>query len=232
MAALGFNLVSAADTIALWNFNSPVPDGSSSTGSVEPAIGTGTASALGGVSAGFADGTGSGDPATGDDTGWSISSFATQGTGNLERGVQFAVSTVGYSDIVVRWDQRHSNTAARDVRFQYSVSGLAFVDFGPLLTAESGGVWTLGRTVDLSPIVAANDNAAFVVRIMASFAGGSENYAASQPGSTYGTTGTWRFDMVTISGTAIPVPEAAGFPAGVVLAVGAAVACRRRRRGD
>jgi hypothetical protein len=68
--------------------------------------------------------------------------------------------------------------------------------------------------VDLSSITAANNNANFGIRIVATFAPSTTAYAPSNSTSTYAIAGTWRFDMVTINGTLPPeVPE----PASLVL---------------
>jgi hypothetical protein len=203
-----------ADIITQWNFNSTTADGNTATGSTNPSIGVGTAALVGGTTGTFASGDASGgstDPATGDDSGWNISTFAAQGTGNLQRGVQFNVSTTGMQDIVVTWDHRHSNTAARHVQFQYTLDGSNFVSTGlsngGLFTATGGDTWFNNRSVDLTSVVGANDNALFGFRIVAAFDPAGAGYLASNPAGTYATTSTWRFDMVSVSGiTAVPEP--------------------------
>ncbi len=197
--------LTAQVNISQWNFNSVPPDANVSTGTLIPNIGAGTASLVGGATATFASGdanNASTDPATGDDSGWNITTFAAQGTGNKTRGVQFLVSTVGYENIQVRWDQRHSNTAPRHVQFQYTTNGSTWVDFGALFVGSSGDFWFNNRTVNLSSITAANNNPNFGFRIVAAFDPvPGTSYTASNTGSTYGTGGTWRFDMVTVLGT-------------------------------
>jgi hypothetical protein len=54
----------------------------------------------------------SSDPAASDDSGWNLSTFATQGTGDMTRGAQFSFSTVGFASIVFGYDLRHSNSSA------------------------------------------------------------------------------------------------------------------------
>jgi len=69
--------------ITQWTFNSSTPDGNTATGTTDPAIGSGTASLVGGTTATFASGdagTGSSDPATGDDSAWNTTTYAPQGT--------------------------------------------------------------------------------------------------------------------------------------------------------
>src|SRR5437762_3441971 len=95
-----------ADTIAQWNFNSVPSDTNTSTGTIVPSLGTGTASLVGGVTASFSTGSTNDPASSADDSGWQTSDYPVQGNGNKTAGVQFNVSTVGYSNIVVRWDQR------------------------------------------------------------------------------------------------------------------------------
>jgi hypothetical protein len=210
VAALLVAGTSHAATVTQWNFNSVTPDAATGTGSLTPNIGSGTASLVGGMTTTFASGDASGgssDPATGDDSGWNLSTFAAQGTGNLTRGAQFQVSTVGFQDVVFSYDLRHSNTAPRSEAVQYSLDGTNFVT-ASLFSGNLGDTWFNGRTVNLSSITGANNNANLTFRVLASFEPGSTAYAASNTGSTYSTGGTWRFDMVTVSAvTAVPEPE-------------------------
>lgn len=199
-----------AIVVTQWNFNSVPADSSTSTGSLTPNIGAGsivnlTSSALAFATAQTTS-TSSSDPATVDDTGLQTTGYAAQGTGNKTTGVRFNVDTTGWQDIVISWDQRHSNTSARHVQFQYSTDGINFVDFGSLFEATAGDTWFNNRTVDLSSITGVNNNDKFAFRIVSAFAPSTTDYAASNPTSTYGTAGTWRFDMVTVN--AAPVPEA------------------------
>lgn len=196
-----------ADIVSLWDFNSPVADASTSTGSLLPALGGGTAATLGGVTAGFATGTGSSDPAgSSDDSGWNTATYATQGTGDKTRGVQFNVSTVGLKDIVLTYDLRHSNTSSRYELVQYSLDGISFTDIATF-DGDAGDTWFNNRSVDLSGIAGVNDNASFAFRVVAAFAPGTGAYAASNAGFNYATNGTWRFDMVTVSAAPVPEPE-------------------------
>jgi PEP-CTERM motif len=198
-----------ADVLTQWNFNSVPVDGSTSTGSLVPSIGSGGVSTLN-VTPSFASGSangGSSDPATVDDTGLGITGFAAQGADNKLRGLQFNVSTLGFEDIVISYDLRHSNTSSRYEQFQYSLDGTSFTDFA-LFDGNAGDTWFNNRTVDLSSITGADNNASFAFRVVSAFAPSTSQYAASNITSNYATTGTWRFDMATVSGTAIaPIPE-------------------------
>lgn len=234
LAALG----AAADAavITQWNFNSVPSDGSTSTGTLIPGTGLGTASLFGGNTATFASGDatgGSTDPNVGDDSAWNTTTYAAQGTGSGTRGVQFMVSTAGVTDgIYVTYDARHSNTSSRFTMFQYTLDGgttwssaglsLGGIAFDGVFEASSGGdFWYNDRRVDLFGVAAASNNPLFGFRITPVFKPGSSSYEASTTGSSYGTSGTLRYDMVTVN---TPAPGAA------MLAVFGGLLVARRRR--
>lgn len=199
------------DTLAYWDFNSSVADATPSTGTTTPATGTGIASLVGAVTSTFASGDangGSSDIATGDDSGWNITAFAGQGTGNKSRGVQFAVSTVGFKDIVIGYDLRHSNTSSRYEQVQYSLDGVNFIDID-LFDGNAGDTWFNidNRFIFLSGIAGVDNNANFTFRVVAAFDPNGSGYLASNSGSNYGTSGTWRFDTVIVAASPAPEPE-------------------------
>jgi len=191
-----------AELLAQWNFNSVPPDGAVNTGTNIVSAGAGTAMVVGTCT--FTNSTGSPrDPAGTDNSDWNIRSFPTQATGNKTSGVQFNVSALGYERIVVTWDQQHSATSSRYVRFQYSTNGTDFFD-GPVLEATVAGSH-IARTVDLTSLSVVNNKSNFAFRIVSEFqdtatGGGTVGYVATGAGSSYGTGGTWRFDMVTVNG--------------------------------
>ena len=212
IAALSASLACATGaTIAQWNFNSPTPDGSPPSGTTAPSTGSGLASLVGSVTATFSDGS-TNDPApASDDSGWNTTHYPAQGTSNKMAGVQFNISTLGYSNIVVRWDLRVTGTASKYYRLQYSTNGSSFLDYptptAALLAAPSPSYYE-GQTNSLAAITTVNNNANFGIRIVSEFestaAGGTAGYVTTLTNGYSGSSGTVRFDLVTISGTAIP----------------------------
>ncbi|MBD9361311.1 PEP-CTERM sorting domain-containing protein [Methylomonas fluvii] len=213
LVALSVSAGAEAAVITQWNFNSNPADAATGTGTGAPSIGSGSASLVGGTTATFASGDASGgssDPAIGDDSGWNTTSYAAQGAGNKTRGTRYLVSTVGFNNIQVSYDLRHSNTSSKYEQVQYTTDGSTWTDFA-LFSGATGDTWFNGRSVDLSSIAGVANNANFGFRVLAAFAPSTSAYAASSPTGTYGSTGTWRFDMVTVSGAAVaavPVPGA------------------------
>lgn len=236
VAAAGmFASVVNADIITQWNFNSPTNDADSATGTTAPAIGSGTASLVGGVTSPSFNGGGStgtapassSDPNFTDNSGWQTTNYPASGTANRTAGVQFALSTSGYTGITIAFDVRHSNTSANTLRLQYTTDGVNFVNadqftFTPAATG-TGDSW-YNRSADLSAIAGVNNNPNFAIRIVTEFDPGTGNYRAARSTSTYGTASTLRWDMVTVSGTVIPTPAAAA-----LLGLGGLAAARRRR---
>jgi hypothetical protein len=247
LAAPAFLAAAASgQIITQWNFNSNPPDSNTGTGTLVPNIGSGTISNIGGTTFTFASGDASGgssDPATGDDSGWNLTTFPAQGTDSGTAGMQALVSTVGYENIVVSWDLRTSNTGSRYYQFQYTLDASAAMptwtpfggDANNVFTSVGGDMWNNGNVVDLSSVPGANNNANFGFRIVSVFSPVGfttttapiatydpfEAYrAANADDRSYSTAGTWRFDMVTV----VPAPGALG-----LLGLGGVVAVRRRR---
>jgi hypothetical protein len=214
-----------AGIIAQWNFNSPTPDSDTGTGTLLPSSGQGTALFCGGTTSTFATGC-TNDPApAADNSGWNTSSYATQGTSNKMTGVQFNVSTLGYSDIVIRWDHRVSSSASKYCRLQYCPDGATWTDY-PVPVAAMAVVSTRqnyfeAQTNSLVGVTEVENCAGFSFRIVAEWestaVGGSDNYIPTYATNNYSRNGTIRFDMVTVSGTPIPgantPPGISGFSA-------------------
>jgi hypothetical protein len=190
--------------IAQWNFNSNSADGDTRTGTTIPSLGSGSAASVGSVSQLFFTGSPS-DPASdgGDNSGWSISSFPPQGTGNKQEGVQFNVSTSGKRNIVITWVQRVSPTASRYSRLQYSTNQADFIDFASPVVLGAADIFE-SQVIKLVEIAGVNDNANFACTVVTEFestaiGSGNNNYVTASM-FDYITVGRLRFDMVTVSG--------------------------------
>jgi hypothetical protein len=190
------SLVSGQIILTRWDFNSNPADASTSTGSTTPSTGSGTLTSIGGVAATFASGTGSSDIAATDNTAYALATFPAASSSNKTAGIEFSASTLGKIGISITFDQRSTNTAANIVTLQYSTNGLTFTDATTFTTSSaSGSTFLNARTFDLSSITALNNNANVKFRLVSTFSGSS--YAAVS--GTYATSGTWRFDYVTVS---------------------------------
>ncbi|MBK6964880.1 MAG: T9SS type A sorting domain-containing protein [Bacteroidales bacterium] len=190
-------------TIAQWTFTGDV---------TTPSTGSGTANLVGGTTATFATGF-AGSP----DRAWNSTGYPLQGEGSGTAGVEYIVSTSGYSNVSVSWDGRHSNTSSNRVRLQYTLNGADWINFvadetnasnsaagvnkgfdGGRYIADAGDTW-YQRTASFAGIPGASDNASFAVRMVSEFFDGS-GYAASTATSTYSENGTLRYDNVTFQG--------------------------------
>lgn len=220
-----------AVVIAQWNFNSAAPDANVATGTTTPSIGSGAASLVGGTSGTFATGDTNLDTAgSTDNSGWNTATYPAATANNKSAGVQFSVNTAGKQNIVIVWSQRASNTGSKYARLRYSSDGTNFADYPAAVFVSAGAVFE-AKTNSLSGIAGVDDNPNFAFQIVTEFqstatGSGSAAYVAANTGSTYAggaSGGTLRFDMVTVSGTAIltnstpSAPPALGgfiFPAG------------------
>ena len=200
VATLTFSAAATADraNIATWNFN---------TDSTLPSTGSGVLTLVNGVTGTF--NTGSPNDAAIPNRGLNTTGYPAQGAGSGTAGAEFAVSTVGFSQVIFKFDQRHSNTSSKYVKVLYSINGTAFIDApGGQFNAEAGDTWYPDRTVDLTGVAGVDNNPNFKVRVVSIFdpvlVGA---YSASRASSSYAGTGTLRFDLVSISGEAlVPTP--------------------------
>ncbi|RTL40950.1 MAG: PEP-CTERM sorting domain-containing protein [Burkholderiales bacterium] len=191
-----------ADTVALWDFNTYSCAAPCTTlpKATQTANG-GSLSALGGISFNSAAGSGNGSAI-------STTSYPAQGTGNLTAGLQFKIDTTGYTDLVLSFSQRNSNTASAWTTLQYTLDGSSWLTATtfqmPSPANPNSPSFLDGRTFDFSGITGANDNADFGIRFLTSFAPNTSAYAPTLTTGSYGTAGTIRYDNVLLSGTAIP----------------------------
>jgi hypothetical protein len=116
------------------------------------------------------------------------------GTSNSNNGrnVTLNVSTLGLSNIVVSFATQGTSTGFNSNQFQYSLDGVAFIDFSaPYAPALTFGL----TTFDLSSIPGLNDNPDAAFRIVF-------NGATSSSGNN-------RVDNIVVEGQPIttPIPE-------------------------
>jgi hypothetical protein len=129
--------------------------------------------------------------------------------------VQFNVSTVGRQNITIRWDQRASGTASKYLRLQFSTNGAAFTDF-PTANPFSAATVFEPQTNSLAAFPGVNNNPNFAFRIVAEFESSAANTNDDMyigAGGTYASTGTIRFDMVTVFGSPVAVSNPPPVPA-------------------
>ncbi len=201
--------------IARWNFNSLVPDNATATGVTTPAIGSGAASLVGGATATFATGDPVLDPAgSTDNSGWNTATYPAQGVGNKSCGAQFAVSTVGKQNIVLSWSSESPSTGSKYGRLEYATNG---TDFVGVATAFTNGTTFTAKTNSLAGMPGVANNPNFAFRFVSEFEStalgtANANYVAGDTAKTYGSGGTMRYDLVTISGTAIVTNGTASAP--------------------
>ena len=237
----------AQSTITKWTFEN---DSIATNLSPAPSIGTGTATSLGmGIYQTPAIGSNAPDVLLGvtADTGsngvsntsniWRVRAKGGSGTNAANgwsssapigtQGAEFAESTVGYSNINIRFDWYTTTQGEANLMFRYTTDGSTWNNATLSLSGSDGGLnlltnssssntvmgsyvqaigqnWFTGLTVTVTNSNAANDpNFAFEV-VNAST--GIDCIAAA--GSALNnTSGNWRFDNVTVSGTAVPEPS-------------------------
>ena len=206
----------AQATIASWTYDPVLGTPSNPTSNV----GSGSSSLVGITAApqsftGLNSTTGCGKENSG--KAWSHANF-NPGSSDAVNGVQYKVSTVGFSNIKFSWDQHFTNTAPNTVRLQYTINGTDWTNFtminGANTTICAGSINVNGCfetvtgdyyrriIVDFSSITAINNNANFEIRLLASYYRTSGEYRQTNtPTSIASSSGNWRFDNVNFTGT-------------------------------
>jgi hypothetical protein len=202
-------------TVVLWNFNSVPPDNNTSTGTLDPAVGTGAATSVGSATNSLNSNVAAAsfDPATTDNSKWRFGNFPAQGTDNKTSGAEIRVSTVGYRNLAITWDHYNSATGNRYWRLQYSLDGVNFVDTSYVFTTPRETTFFPAGT-SLASIAGANNNPNFALRIVSEWestatGAGGDLYRGSQSSGSYGITGTLWLDTVTITADADEPPALA-----------------------
>jgi hypothetical protein len=208
-----------ADTIALWTFETSVP---TTAGPFAAEVGSGQAlGSHASTSTAYSNPVGNGSQESFSSTNWAVGDY-----------YQFSVSTLGYIDLSLSWDQTSSGTGPRDFRLAYSTNGTTFTDvntYAVQANAAPNPVWTSGSAsplysfaVDLSAINGLENQSLAVFRLI-------DSSTVAVNGGTVASTGTDRVDIFRVSATAstVPLPAAAWlFGSGLL---GLAGIGRRRR---
>ncbi len=176
-------LASASSVITQWTFNGGV---------TTPAVGSGTASLVGGTTATFAQGVGGES-----NGGWNTTNYPAQSSGNKTAGVQFQVDASSYTNITLSFALRRSNTAANTVMVQFSTDGGASFTDVYTNTVFQGNTWVT-PTVDLSSYSVSVPD--LRIRVVTAFSPTTSQYFPANPTSSYASGGTVRFDNVTLYG--------------------------------
>lgn len=229
-----------ADTITAFSFEQLAVGVNNSPA---PAVGTGTATPLG-MTNNFTSppsvtncdilvNNGSSNPMVGN-LAWRIRGGGT-GSGNgwaaaapeYSQGAEFLTSTEGYQDIVVTYDWSPTTQGVKHQQVQYTTDGSVWTNVGPVQVGPATEGWVNGITIDLGSLAAVNDNPWFGIRIVSAYAPDGPNagqYVNLAGNPINSTSGNWRLDNITISGTLIPEP------AGMLwLLLMSAALCRRLR---
>lgn len=170
-------------TIAQWTFESSVP---TTAGPIAPEIGSGEAIAFHADSqTTFSNPLGNGSSEAWSANRWSVDDYW-----------QFSVSTFGFKDIHVSFDQYGSKTGPGDFGLQYSTDGINFSTFARYVL-PSAGSWDSG-SFDLSSEINLNNGSTVYFRLddNSTVPTDSADYSAVRSG------GTDRIDNFTVCGTA------------------------------
>jgi hypothetical protein len=189
-----------ADTIAKWTFETSHPSGSRAAGvwrtNITAEIGTGTASGFHSVSAGYAGFHGNGSAGVfGVTNGWAVGDF-----------FQFAVSTTGFQNILISYDQAGAINGPRDFFLEYSTNGNTFTKFGSDYLVGLGN-WsdTIASTAnsfsfDLSSVTAINGQSTVYFRVV-------DDSTVAIGGGTVSGYADDRIDNFLVSAQPVPEPS-------------------------
>jgi len=140
------------------------------------------------------------------------------------QGAEFDVSTTGFTNIKTSYDWLPTNRGVADQQLQYTTDGTHWTNVGPVLVATASK-WMNQNTFDFSNTPGVSNNPNFGIRMVSLPDPTKGIYIDTTGTALNNNSGNWRFDMVTVSGTAVPEPATASL---AVLA-GAGLIARRRR---
>ena len=178
-------------TIVQWTFeNTPNP---STAGPYSPATGSGSATGShASGSAVYSSPAGNGSSHSYSANYWSVGDYW-----------QFSVSTIGFQNITVSFDQYGSGTGPGRFTIQWSTDGSTFTQFGGVYNVTNAPTWNSSSstalnsyTFDLSSITALNNASTIYIRLV-------DAATTSTSGGTVGTSGSDRVDNFTVSASGV-----------------------------
>lgn len=206
-------LAAQQSLVTHWDFNSLINDANAASGTDLPVSGTGAIATVGGSTFSFATGyTGTILPVeanTTDNSGFNVSGWPAQGTGNKTRGIQINANTTGYARIGVSFWQRLSNTAPNTWVLQYTLDHTGATTGGTAVWVDTtvftfvpqatgtGDTWHF-RSVSFAANNNFNNKPNLAFRLVAAFDPTTGTFLAARSTSTFSTTGTSRFDLVRV----------------------------------
>ena len=204
-ALLSVSAAFSQTTIAKWTFETSQPAGTLGAGvwitNIAAEVGSGIAS---GWHSGFLAAAPAYSSPAGNGSAHSFS--ANSWTNNPGDFYQFAVSTIGYTNIVVTFDSISSGTGPRDFYLAYSTDGINFTQFGGVYTNGNTPAWSTttgnaaySHTSDLSSITGITNQPVVYFRLV-------DNSTIASNGGGVGTAGTSRVDNFAVTGTSYPNP--------------------------
>jgi hypothetical protein len=205
-----------AATIASWTFETSQP---ATSGPFAAEIGSG--SALGHHASGsavYSSPAGNGSAHSFSSNTWSVGDY-----------YQFSVSTLGFTNLALSWDQTSSNTGPRDFTLAYSTDGTNFsnlFNYSVLANGSPNPAWNATTssslytlTQNLSSTSALNNDATVYFRLI-------DRDTVAANGGAVATAGTDRIDNFSITASPVPLPAAVWLLGSGLLGLAGA---RRRR---
>ena len=184
-----------ADILGDWTFETSQP---ATAGPFSPEIGSGSASGSHAGAAVYSSPSGNGSLHSFSSTLWAVND-----------SYQFEVNTLGYSGVMLSFDQASSNTGPGAYNLDYSIDGInftVFASYAVLANASPNLPWNASTynsaytfNFDLSAVSALNNQPTVFLRLV-------DNSTVSASGGTVGTTGTDRVDNFTVSATTVSEP--------------------------
>lgn len=188
-------------TIAEWNFNSSPPDHSAISGTLNPAKGSGKLTQIGGLTPTFASASTDGGSSDEDDdnSALNLSKWPSQSQRSDSCGIEFQLSAYGYRHLKINFDLRLSASASRFYHLYYSIdSGTTWRHPVLIEFTQSGSSWMNLIAADLSQLDSLTDQTGLHFKLVSCFEPGTSRYKAV--GSSYSSAGTFRIDMLKITG--------------------------------